>query len=461
VSTLEPDSRVVIVGASLAGLRAAEELQLRGFAGRLTLIGDEPVEPYDRPPLSKQVAMGKVPAEHTGLPRLERLDGAEWMLGVAATGLDRDRHVVQLADGREVGYDRLLIATGVRNRPWPSESEASLDGVVSVRTSQDAATLAKLLADAPKRVLVIGGGFTGSEIASVCRHRDLEVTLAERGPAPLVGALGGVIGAIAADIQRDHGVDRRCGITVAGLEGDSSGRVRGAAFSDGTRVDAEVAVVALGAVRNTEWLRDSGLAAGPLGVSTDAGCRAFDLNGVVVDDVFAAGDVARFPHPLYEYQFLALEHWENAVTQARIAAHNMMSPSIDRLPHISVPAFWSIQFGLNIKSVGVPSFGEQIQLTQGSVKDRSFVGAYGHEGRTVGAVTVDSAKWIDFYRQQIESAAPFPPDLHADDGPASTAPMPADFPHPSVPYHTPPVMVTGHAPDEKRVTLVGSDGGAS
>ena len=449
MSTLGRNTRVVIVGASLAGLRAAEHLRREGFLGTVTLIGDEPAEPYDRPSLSKQVLSGWVPAERTRLPRLHALGDTEWILGVAATGLDRKRSAVHLADGRDVEYDRVLIATGVRNRAWPNESEAALHGVASIRTSADAAELAALISEKPRRVLVIGGGFTGSEIASVCRQLDIPVTLAERGPTPLAGALGGVIGSIAADLQRDHGVDLRCGVTVDGLEGDADGRLRNASLSDGTRLDVDVAVVALGAVRNTEWLRDSRLAAGPLGVSTDSGCRAFDVDGLVVDDVFVAGDVSRFPHPLYDYQFLALEHWENAVTQARIAAHNMVCPPMERLPHVSVPAFWSIQFGVNIKSVGVPNFGDEILFTQGSVDDRSFVAAYGRAGRLVGAVTVDQAKWLDFYRHQIQSAAPFPPDLHADDGPGTAAPVDAELPHPTVPYHNPPVVVSGHSPNER------------
>jgi len=458
VSELGATDRVVVVGASLAGLRAAEELRRKGFEGPLTLIDSEDAEPYDRPPLSKQVLLGMAPADRTRLPRVQDLGEVEWIRGVAATGLDRTRPVVELADGRAIPYDRILIATGVRNRPWPVASEAALGGVVSVRTRADAAELASLLAVRPERVLVIGGGFTGSEIASVCRQLDLAVTLVERGPAPLVGALGGVIGSIATEIQLEHGVDLRCGITVDALEGDDQGRVRQATLSDGTRLDIDVAVVALGAVRNTEWLRESRLAAGPMGIATDAGCRAIDIDGLVVDDVFAAGDVTRFPHPLYGYEFLALEHWGNAVTQARVAAHNMVSPTLARVPHIAVPVFWSMQFGLNIKSVGVPNYGEEIQFTQGSVTDRTFVAAYGHQGRLVAAVTFDNAKWIDFYRREIETAAPFPPDLHALDGPATSAPISADFPHPWLPYDPPPVVLTGHAFDEMRAKVIRPEG---
>ncbi|WP_197370632.1 FAD-dependent oxidoreductase, partial [Streptomyces clavuligerus] len=212
----------------------------------------------------------------------------------------------------------------IRDSPWPHPGEAALHGVLALRTAADAALLSGLLDAGPRRVLVIGAGFTGSEIASACRGRGLDVTVVERGPAPLVGALGGTLGAFAAALQRAHGVDLRCGVTVTSLQG-RDGRLVGAELSDGGRIEADVAVVCLGAVRNTEWLDGSGLAAGPRGLACDAGCRAFDMYGIVTDDVFVAGDVARFPHPLFEYQLLSLEHWGNAVAQAEVAAHNMIS----------------------------------------------------------------------------------------------------------------------------------------
>ncbi|MFC7649757.1 oxidoreductase C-terminal domain-containing protein [Streptosporangium lutulentum] len=146
-------------------------------------------------------------------------------------------------------------------------------------------------------------------------------------------------------------------------------------------------------------------------MSCDAGCRAFDANGLVTDDIFAAGDVARFPHPVYEYQFLSLEHWGNAITQAQVAAHNMISAASDRWPHLSLPVFWSAQFGTNIKSVGVPSFADEVAVTQGSVADRRFVAAYGYRGRITAAVTFDQAMSLEFYQGLIERAAPFPPDF--------------------------------------------------
>ncbi|MEV7614297.1 FAD/NAD(P)-binding oxidoreductase [Streptomyces sp. NPDC089799] len=448
---LKRDGRIVIVGASLAGLRAAETLREEGFKGTLTMIGDEPYEPYDRPPLSKGVLLGRGAAEHTALPRRRAVD-AEWRLGAAATGLDMAARRVRLAGGDEVPYDRLLITTGVHARPWPNPAEAALDGVFTLRGRDEAAALARRFAEGPRRVLVIGAGFTGSEIASACRERGIEVTVAERASAPLVGALGGVIGEVAASLQRENGVDLRTGVMVTGLEGDSTGRVRAAHLSDDTTIEADVVVVSLGAVRNTGWLEGSGLGAGPRGIACDAGCRAFDFRGIVTDDIYVAGDVARSPHPLFGYQFLSLEHWGNAVSQAETAAHNMLSESTDRRPHIWVPAFWSTQFGVNIKSVGVPPMGTEIMITQGSLDERRFTGVYGYQGRIIAAVTFDNARWLPFYEKQIEQTAPFPPPFDTVDRRADGRhPMPADFPDPSVPTHGPTVTVSGYSPADKRI----------
>jgi NADPH-dependent 2,4-dienoyl-CoA reductase/sulfur reductase-like enzyme len=440
--------RIVIVGASLAGLRAAEALHEEGFRGHLTIIGDEPHEPYDRPPLSKQVLKGGVPADHTALPRRRMLD-AEWRLGVAATGLDRFAKLVHLANGEEVRYDLLLIATGVRARPWFNPAEAALDGVFSIRTRDDAAGLRERLSAGPRRVLIIGAGFIGSEVASICRELGLAVTVAERSEAPLVGALGGVIGRIAAEMQRDDGVDLRTGVSVTSLAGDN-GRLGSASLSDGSTLDVDVALVALGSIRNVEWLEGSGLAAGPWGVGCDAGGRAFDINGVATDSVYVAGDVARAPHVLYEYQFLAMEHWDNAVLGADVAAHNMVTLEPDRHPHLLLPGFWSGQFGVNIKSVGVPPFGDELVFTQGSVESRCFAAAYGRQGRIVAAVTFDQGRWLEYYAGLIGRSAPFPPPPPGWDRPDDMTPIPADFPDPGVPTALPEVVLTGHDPSERR-----------
>ena len=439
------DGRVVIVGASLAGLRAAEALRAEGFAGPLALIGDETLPPYDRPPLSKSVLTGDLPADHTTLAQLRPI-GAEWLLGVPAAGLELPNRVVHLADGRRVVFDRLLIATGTRARAWPDSQQAALNGVFTLHTREDAARLRARLVTGPGRVLVIGGGFTGSEVASTCREIGLAVTLTERSAAPLAGALGAAAGAVAAQLQRQHGVDLRCNVTVLALEGDAAGRLRRAHLSDGDVVEVDVAVVALGAVRNIEWLQGSGLAADARGVVCDGACRAFNTDAIVTDDVFVAGDAARWPHPLYDGELIAVEHWGNAVEQEATAAHNMVCGPAERRGHSILPAFWSNQFGLNIKSVGLPTVAEEIVVTQGRVPEGRFVAAYGKRGRIVAALAVNMARWLPAYQALIEARAAFPPDLHAGDAPAELRPVPAGFPTPGEATHSPSAAVTGPGP---------------
>lgn len=446
--------RIVIVGASLAGLCAAEVLRKEGFAGHLTIIGDEPYEPYDRPPLSKQVLTGWVPPAHTTLPHMYPLNDVDWRLGVAATELDLTNRQVHLANGQQVDFDRLLITTGTRARPWPKAEEAALDGVCLLRTNENAQRLRQHLSEKPRRVLVIGAGFTGSEVASVCAEQGLAVTVTERSESPLISALGSKIGAIAAQMQREHGIDLHCNTTVTALEEDKQGHLRRAHLSDGSILDVDVAIVALGSIRNTEWLRSSGLAAGQLGVTCDAGCRAFDINGIVTDDIFVAGDVSRFPHPLYQYQLIVLEHWGNAVEQAKVAAFNMVNSSAKRRPYLAVPSFWSVQFGSNIKSVGLPPFADEVVIMQGSLEQRQFIAAYGHQGRTVAAVSFNQGKWLPYYEKQIAAAAAFPPSPPSYDVPASLQPVPAGFSKAAIPTATPTIALTGYVPGELRATYL-------
>ncbi|GAA5614177.1 rhodocoxin reductase [Streptomyces platensis] len=419
--------RVVVVGASLAGLRAAEALRDEGFTGELTLIGDEPHEPYDRPPLSKAVLSGRLDSDHIALPRVRDI-GARWLLGTPATGLDVPGRRVELADGRSLGYDRLLIATGTRARRWPVQAGGGLEGVHVLRTREDAERLRGALAAGPRRVLVVGAGFTGGEVASSCRELGIPVTVTQRSAAPLAGALGGVLGRAAAEWYREVGVDLRLNTTVQALEGDACGRLRRAVLSDGTAMPVEVAVIATGAVANTEWLAGSGLAADHRGVVSEGDCRAVAGSGRPVEDVFVAGDVARWPHPLYPGQLLRLDHWDNAVAQARTAAYNLTRGPDERRDHQPLPAFWSQQFGRYLKSVGVPAVADRVVVTQGALDQRQFVAAYGLKGRLVGVVSVDSPRVLDGYAALIEARAPFPPRLGATDGPDRLEPVDAGFP---------------------------------
>jgi NADPH-dependent 2,4-dienoyl-CoA reductase/sulfur reductase-like enzyme len=454
MSAARAEPHIVIVGASLAGLTAAETLRAEGFAGRIRVIGDEPHLPYDRPPLSKAVLLGRVPASHVTLPRRLTCSSVDWQLGVRATALDHARKRVLTDDGQSVGFERVLVATGTRAQQWFDEDEARLDGVFTLRGRDDAERLRARLAAQPRHVVVLGGGFTGSEIASCCRELGLPVTLVERGPSPLSGALGATIGERAAALQLAHGVDLRCGVTATALRGDGAGKLAGVALSDGSTIDSDVAIVALGARRNTEWLAGAGLAAGDAGIACDAGCRALDENLIVTDDVFVAGDVARYPHPLYRHQFLALEHWGNAVEQAAIAAHNMICKPMDRRPHLAVPAFWSSQFGVNIKSVGVPSAGDEVVVTQGSLEAQRFVAVYGKGGRVVAAVSFNQGRWLGFYLRLIERAAAFPPELAIADAPRAHRPLPAAFPGRASVYQEATAILTGYDANDRRVIWI-------
>src|SRR4051794_2321687 len=248
--------RVVIVGASLAGLRAAQAARAAGFEGELVVLGDEPHLPYTRPPLSKEVLAGEHPIEQANLPSQE-LD-VQWRLHVAATSLDRARRRVVLADGDEVPYDRLIVATGSRARRWPGPG-ADLQGVHVLRGLDDLVDLREALERRP-RLAVVGAGFVGCEVSATARKLGLAVTLIDVAPTPLL-PLGPELGAWCAELHREHGVDLRLGTGVAALVGDTT--VEAVELSDGSRVDADAVVVGLGAIPHTEGLAGRGPPAEP------------------------------------------------------------------------------------------------------------------------------------------------------------------------------------------------------
>ncbi|WP_457105101.1 NAD(P)/FAD-dependent oxidoreductase [Methylobacterium sp. P5_C11] len=420
----QTSGRVLVVGAGLAALRGAEAMRAAGFAGPLTIVGDEPCRPYDRPPLSKHVLTGAIPADATTLPGSRSL-AADWHLGNPAVGLDREACTVRLADGRVLPYDRLLIATGTRARPWPNPHEGRLAGVFTLRGRDDAAALRRALAAGPKRVLVIGAGFIGCEVASLCRQLGLPVTLVEPGPTPLARILGAAVGAFIGAIHAGRGVELRSGSEVEWLE-DAGGRLVRAHLVDGGRIEADVAVIALGAVRNTEWLDGAGLSADPGGVDCDGDGHVLDTDGRPDRRIAAAGDVARFPHPLYGGRRVALEHWSHAVAQG-VHAGRLLAGAPTGVPYGALPTFWSTQGDLVVKSAGLTEGADAVAVTQGDPASGRFVAVYGRAGRCIAAVSVDSARWLPAHAELVAAGAPFPPRDAATDRPKDIAVLEPGF----------------------------------
>lgn len=405
---------IVVVGASLAGLRGAEALRDGGYDGPLTIVGDEPHRPYDRPPLSKHVLAGELAPEATALPQLVRLR-ADWRLGQPAVALDRERKMVRLADGATLPYASLLVATGARARTWPGEG-ADLAGIFTMRTLEDARSLRRALERRPGRVLVVGAGLIGCEAASCCRDLGLEVTLVDPNPTPLARLFGTVIGATLAGRVREAGVDFRPNTKVRAFSGEA-GRVLRAHLPDGATIASDLVIVALGATRDTGWLSASGLLADPGGLTCDAACRAMTLAGEPDPAVYAAGDVARWPNPTTGNRPMTVEHWGNAVDQARHAAANMLARPSEQRPYGHLPAFWSSQFGLNIKLAGHTEGADSLAVVHGTRASQRFLAVYGRAGRSVAAVSFDQARWLPAYAEAVSAGAAFPPILGATDQP--------------------------------------------
>ena len=392
---------VTIVGASLAGLNAAEALRRDGFDGPVTLIGAESRLPYDRPPLSKQVLAGDWEPERAALTDSEELasDEIEARLGLRATALDLDARELTLHTGETVAFDGLVIATGARCRTMPGTE--GLGGVHVLRSLDDCLALRADLEAVPQRVVVVGAGFIGAEVAATARGRGLEVTVVEALPTPLSRVLGDEMGRVCAEVHRDHGVDLRTGVGVDRIEGDR--RVERVALTDGSIIDADVVVVGIGVVPNTEWLDGSGLQVGD-GVLCDASCLA-------AERVTAAGDVARWPNQLFG-ETMRVEHWDNAAAQGAHAARRLLNPETG--PFTPVPWFWSDQYDRKIQLAGRVRPDDEVRVVNGSVDERRFAAIYGRAGRIVGVLGFNRPRHVMRYRALIEQAATFDEALAAE-----------------------------------------------
>lgn len=392
--------RAVVVGASLAGLRAAEGLRRGGHDGPLTIVGAERHRPYDRPPLSKQVLTGKVEPEATALHEAGELE-AEWVLGTEATNLDTDKRVVLLAGGEELPYDQLVIATGARPRMLRGFEPGP--GVHYLRTIDDAIRLRDELSGASS-LAVIGAGFIGLEVAASASQRGLDVTVLEALPIPLDRAIGETMGTQIADLHRRRGIDLRTDVIVEGRVGN--GRIEGLRLSGGEIVPADAVVVGIGVAPETSWLEDSNVDLND-GVLCDERLRVLS-GGRPLPGVVAAGDVARWPHPGWS-RLARVEHWTNAVEQGEAAARTLLEGG-GAPAFAPVPYFWSDQFGLKIQFVGETVPGDEVALIEGSFEEERFLVAYGRAGRLVAALGIRRPARVMAMQRLIGERAPFPPE---------------------------------------------------
>jgi NADPH-dependent 2,4-dienoyl-CoA reductase/sulfur reductase-like enzyme len=417
--------RLVVVGASLAGLRAVEAARRRGFTGEVVLVGAEGRAPYDRPPLSKAVLAPDGPLEPPVLRNEVSLRtelGVALRLGTPATGLDIDARVVQLGD-EEVRYDALVIATGATARTLPGSE--GIAGVQTVRTAADAAAVRTAL-DGGARTVVVGAGFIGSEVASAARARRVPVTVVEAADVPLVRAVGAEAGAVLVDLHRAAGTDLRLGVGVVGLRtelgADGTERVTGVRLTDGSTVPADLVVVGIGAAPATGWLRDSGLALHP----RDGGvvCDATSWTGA--PGVYAAGDLVHWPNPLFARDpgdLMRLEHWTSAAEQGALAAVHALRLAEPK-PLATVPYFWSDWYGHRVQLVGVAAADEVLRVDPGTERPLLL---YRRGDRVVGALSVDRPAEIMKYRRLVAGRSPWEDALAlAGAGtpePAGTAPV--------------------------------------
>lgn len=390
-----PD-RLVIVGASLAGLRAAQAARKAGFAGTLTVVGDEPHMPYTRPPLSKELITGAQTTEQVAL-RFGDIE-VDWRLGVAAVGLDRAARTLVLADGSTVGYDRLILATGCRARQWRGPG-AELAGVFTLRTLDDSLALRAALGPGV-RLVIIGAGFIGCEVAASARKLGADVKVVDIAPHPML-PLGAELGARCARVHERNGVEIRCGVGIEAIIGhDAASAV---ALSDGSELEADAVLLALGAEPNVEWLAGTGIET-RAGVECDA-----TLTTTVDPDVLAAGDIAAWPQRLADGQPMRIEHWTVAAEHGQVAGRNALLERDAREPHNSAPYFWSDQFDMKIQSVGLPMLAERIEFVEDDPDTGKLLATGERDGRLIAAVAFNNVRQINQYRLRLDQAeAPAP-----------------------------------------------------
>lgn len=379
---------VVVVGASLAGLSTVRELRAAGYEGPVTVIGDEPHMPYDRPPLSKEYLTGQPSIELAESDDIDALQ-ANWVLGRTAVGLTSDAsggHTVTLDDGSTLTAEVVVLATGARARSLPGCRP--LSGVHTLRTVDDARALRGSLENA-RRLVVVGAGFIGAEVASTAASRGIEVTVVEMSTAPLVGVLGEEVATACTALHGLNGVTLLTGVCVSGVTGEE--RVTGVVLDDGTELAADVVVVGIGAIPNTEWLTHSEIAV-ENGFRTDDRCRTG------APGVYAVGDCATsFNVHLGAHH--RSEHWTNATQQARVVAAAILGTP--QAPHVA-PYFWSKQYGRQLQFAGHRQSGDIVRFIDGDPGSASFVALYERDGVATAVFAMDNPRLFTRHRKLIE-----------------------------------------------------------
>jgi NADPH-dependent 2,4-dienoyl-CoA reductase/sulfur reductase-like enzyme len=388
---------VAVVGASLAGWSAASALREGGFDGRLILIGEEKQRPYDRPPLSKAFLAGDIGVDLLALTTDESLAevAPEWLLGRRAVrldrgGLHRGGRRVLLDDGTEVTADAVVIATGARARALPGS--AGLAGVHTLRTIEEATALRAAI-PAAERVVVVGGGFIGAEVASTVRRSGKQVDVVEALPMPLVDTFGREMAEVVAGLHAEHGTVLHTGTAVHGLvaaAGVDGPRVAAVKLADGRELAADLVVVGIGVTPNVEWLAGSG-------VDVDDGVLVDSHGATSVPGVYAAGDVARYPSARAGGH-VRVEHWTHARDHGAAVAEAILGRPVEYDP---VPYVWSEQYGLMVQFAGYPAPDAEIEVVEGDVTERKFVAVYRHDGRDAAVLGVRSPRTFTKLRRGL------------------------------------------------------------
>ena len=394
---------VVIVGASMGGLRAAEALRRFGYLGPITAIGDEPYSPYNRPPLSKEVLANEVSHEAVAFAQRPATADVNWVLGTRAESADLEHRTVTDSTGQVHPYSALIIATGLRPKRL-QVGNSELAGRHAVRTLDDAIALRAALVPGA-RVVILGAGFIGCEVAATARKLGCDVTVVAPGVHPIVRPLGVEL---ARELQRRHeaeGVRFKMKTAVTDLLGE--GKVVGVLLDSGEELACDVFVEAIGSDTNTEWLEGSGLDLSD-GVLTDNAMRAIQTDGSTCDEVFAIGDVARFANPMFDNVARRVEHWNIPTDTAKrvgavLAAKLNNSenwPAVLEETFAPVPSFWSDQFEMHILAFGLLALADEVKLIHGEIESDCVFGYY-REGQMVGVCGIGMRSTVQGYRAQV------------------------------------------------------------